>query len=60
MEREKEYEDVLLSTFGYRGLREEQMRAVYAVLEEKMDVFIGMATGGGKSMCYQLPPLIAR
>lgn len=45
------------SVFGYKGFRGVQLAAINAVLLGN-DCFLMMATGGGKSHCYQLPSLI--
>lgn len=42
--------------FGFSGLREGQDQVVQAVLEGK-DALVVMPTGGGKSLCYQLPAI---
>ena len=43
--------------WGIRTLRPLQDRAMQAVLEGR-DSLVVMPTGGGKSLCYQAPPLV--
>jgi ATP-dependent DNA helicase RecQ len=52
----EERADQLLSELGYRRWRDGQREAVVAALEGR-DSLIVMPTGGGKSLCYQLPGL---
>ena len=47
----------LQSVFGFDSFRPNQEDIIKAVLE-KRDVFAVMPTGGGKSICYQLPALM--
>ena len=48
--------DALLHELGYAQWRDGQREAVVAALEGR-DSLIVMPTGGGKSLCYQLPGL---
>ncbi len=45
---------ILKDTFGFRGFKAQQEEIVEAIIEGR-DVFAVMPTGGGKSLCYQLP-----
>src|SRR3954447_10700426 len=51
--------DELLPQLGYESWREGQREAVVAALEGR-DSLIVMPTGGGKSLCYQLPGLASQ
>src|SRR3990172_4914288 len=44
--------------WGYDQLRPHQMEAITAGLE-RQDSLVVLPTGGGKSLCYQVPPLVA-
>lgn len=49
-------EEVLHKVFGFTAFRGLQESAVQAVMNQE-DVLILMPTGGGKSLCYQVPAL---
>jgi len=54
---EKPLKSYLQKYFGFDKFKGEQEEIVQSVLAGK-DTFVIMPTGGGKSMCYQLPSLI--
>lgn len=48
--------DVLHAVFGYQSFRKGQEEVIDATLMGK-DSLVIMATGNGKSLCYQIPAL---
>ena len=48
---------VLQKTFGYQSFREPQAEVINTLIEGG-DAFLLMSTGGGKSLCYQIPAMI--
>ena len=49
--------EILKHQFGFDSFRMNQEAAISAVLAGK-DCVVLMPTGGGKSLCYQIPPLM--
>ena len=50
------WEDHLKTYFGFSGFKGNQQAIIESIAAGK-DTFVIMPTGGGKSMCYQLPAL---
>ena len=48
---------ILQETFGYSAFREPQAEVIEAVINGN-DALLLMSTGGGKSLCYQIPAII--
>jgi len=57
LSQEATLEDALKHYFGYENFRFDQRQIIEHVLKNK-DVLVIMPTGGGKSLCYQLPALL--
>ena len=53
----KDLQAVLKKFFGFNTFKGEQAKVIKALLKGK-DCFVIMPTGGGKSLCYQLPAMI--
>jgi len=48
---------ILQDTFGYQEFRHHQADIIQCLLKDK-DALVLMPTGGGKSLCYQLPSML--
>ena len=51
---------ILKKYFGYNALKDEQQKIINTIITDRKDVSAVLATGFGKSICYQLPVLIAK
>lgn len=54
---DKEILQTLKSVFGFDKFKGDQLKIIKSLLKGK-DCFVIMPTGGGKSLCYQLPALM--
>ena len=52
-------QETLNKYFGYESFKGDQEAIIRNVLDGQ-DTFVIMPTGGGKSMCYQLPALMSK
>lgn len=58
MDKTRDLESSLKKYFGFNQFKGQQKEIIQSLLD-KEDVFVLMPTGGGKSLCYQLPALIS-
>jgi len=56
---ENSLSEALIKYFGYESFKGEQEAVIRSLLDRR-DTFVIMPTGGGKSMCYQLPALMSK
>lgn len=57
-ERRNRYNKILKKHFGYPQLKEEQFKIIDRIVHTQADTMAILATGFGKSICFQLPFLI--
>ncbi len=53
----KRAQEILQSTFGYSQFRHAQQEIIQQILDGN-DALVLMPTGGGKSLCFQIPALV--
>ena len=57
MEYDQLIHECLETTFGFREFKGPQKEIIQNIIS-KRNTFVIMPTGGGKSLCYQLPALL--
>lgn len=56
---DQELSSCLWNEFGFKDFRESQLSIIRSILSGN-DCFVLMATGSGKSLCYQIPSIVLR
>jgi ATP-dependent DNA helicase RecQ len=59
IQKSENLSDHLQQNFGFDAFKEPQEKIINSLLAGK-DTFVIMPTGGGKSLCYQLPAIISK
>ncbi|EGG21615.1 ATP-dependent DNA helicase RecQ family protein [Cavenderia fasciculata] len=57
---EERIHSVLKKYFGFNSFRGSQYDIVYQSCVYQSDIYVSAATGAGKSLCFQLPPIVLR